>query len=74
VVIPIINWSMKNWPNQLAPTNFQRFIFGLLLILMVIFRTEGLLPARRRHVQLPERPKDAPPASPPLSSAPATGD
>jgi branched-chain amino acid transport system permease protein len=63
VTIPIINWSMKNWPNQLAPTNFQRFIFGLLLILMVIFRTEGLLPARRRHVQLP----DAPPA-------PAAGD
>lgn len=63
---------ITNWPSQLAPTNFQRFLFGLLLILMVIFRQEGLLPARRRHITLPDSPDSPPPlpAVPALNPAP----
>jgi branched-chain amino acid transport system permease protein len=75
-VVPIINWPIKNWPNQLEPTKYQRFIFGLLLILMMIFRQEGLLPARRRHIELPEGPIPEPPAGTPLAraAAPVSGD
>ncbi|MEI8167043.1 MAG: branched-chain amino acid ABC transporter permease, partial [Chloroflexales bacterium] len=41
-------------PEAFDPTQYQRLIFGLLLILMMIFRPEGILPDERRVEELRE--------------------
>jgi branched-chain amino acid transport system permease protein len=64
VVIPIINFAFKDWPNQLEPAKYQRFVFGILLILIVLFRPAGLLPASRRKLELEERMGKSPPPAP----------
>ncbi|HVU15140.1 MAG TPA: hypothetical protein VHD90_27895 [Phototrophicaceae bacterium] len=51
-VIPIINFPIRNWPPQLEPAKYQRLVFGLLLILMTIFRPAGLLPEPRRKMEM----------------------
>jgi branched-chain amino acid transport system permease protein len=51
-VVPIIEFPIRNWPQQLEPARYERFIFGLLLILMMIFRPSGIWPARRRQMEL----------------------
>jgi branched-chain amino acid transport system permease protein len=47
-VIPVINFAWRNLSSQLDPAQYQRLLFGLILILMMIYRQEGLIPARRR--------------------------
>ncbi len=47
-VIPIINFAWKDLSNQLDPAKYQRMLFGLILVLMMIFRPSGLIPATRR--------------------------
>ncbi|MBX0330410.1 branched-chain amino acid ABC transporter permease [Oscillochloris sp. ZM17-4] len=44
------------WPIPAAfdPTQYQRLLFGLLMILMMIFRPEGILPEDRRRQELHE--------------------
>jgi branched-chain amino acid transport system permease protein len=39
-------------PATFDPTQYQRLLFGLLLILMMIFRPEGILPDERRSEEL----------------------
>lgn len=51
-VIPIINFAWKNLSNQLDPSKYQRLVFGIILILMMIYRPAGLLPAKRRMREL----------------------
>lgn len=53
-VIPLLNIPWSQFPNQLEPAKYQRMVFGIVLILMMIFRTQGLLPARRRLMELEE--------------------
>ncbi|HNF94910.1 MAG TPA: branched-chain amino acid ABC transporter permease, partial [Anaerolineales bacterium] len=53
-VIPIINFAWKNLSNQLDPAKYQKLVFGLILILMMIFRPSGLIPAERRKRELGE--------------------
>ncbi|MEN9561800.1 MAG: hypothetical protein RIR73_44 [Chloroflexota bacterium] len=53
-VIPIINFAWKNLSNQLDPAKYQKLVFGLILILMMIFRPSGLIPAARRQRELGE--------------------
>jgi branched-chain amino acid transport system permease protein len=48
-VIPIINFAWRNLSPQLDPAKYQRLLFGLILILMMIFRPSGLIPAERRQ-------------------------
>lgn len=36
-----------NIPSQLDPVKYERLVFGLILILMCIFRPQGFLPAKR---------------------------
>ncbi len=60
-VVPIINFPIKNWPNQLEPAKYERFVFGILLVLMMIFRPEGILPASRRKMELREKMGKEPP-------------
>lgn len=51
-VIPIINFAWKDLSTQLDPAKYQRLLFGLILILMMIFRPAGLIPASRRRREL----------------------
>ncbi|MBN8580555.1 MAG: branched-chain amino acid ABC transporter permease [Anaerolineae bacterium] len=53
-VIPIINFAWKDLSNQLDPAKYQKLVFGLILILMMIFRPSGLIPAERRKRELVE--------------------
>ncbi len=46
--IPIINFALSDLSTQLDPAKYQRMLFGLILIVMMIYRQEGLIPARRR--------------------------
>lgn len=51
-VIPIINFAWRNLSAQLDPAKYQRLLFGTILVLMMIFRPEGLIPASRRKRKL----------------------
>lgn len=41
-----------NLPNQLDPSKFQRLIFGIMLILVALYRPNGLIPAKRKKNDL----------------------
>lgn len=62
-VVPIINFPIRNIPQQLEPAKYQPFVFGLILVLMMIFRPAGLLPSARRKLELQER-EDVPEEDP----------
>lgn len=47
-IIPLINFAWKDLSTQLDPAKYQRLLFGLILILMMIFRPSGLIPPRRK--------------------------
>ncbi len=40
--------GILNIPSQADPSKYERLIFGLILILMCIYRSQGILPAKRR--------------------------
>jgi branched-chain amino acid transport system permease protein len=48
----LLGFHWKNLSNQLDPTKYQRLIFGIVLVLMMIYRPAGLLPAARRKREL----------------------
>jgi branched-chain amino acid transport system permease protein len=56
-VIPIINFAWKNLSNQLDPSKYQRLLFGIILILMMIYRPAGIIPAARRKRELRNKPQ-----------------
>lgn len=52
LVIPWIgSYSLSQLPAQFEPAKYERMVFGLILILMMIFRPQGVLPQshRRNH-------------------------
>jgi branched-chain amino acid transport system permease protein len=51
-VIPIINFAWKDLSTQLDPAKYQRMLFGIILIVMMIYRPAGLIPAARRKREL----------------------
>ncbi len=51
-VIPIIHFAWANLSTQLDPAKYQRMLFGAILVLMMIFRPEGLIPSKRRKREL----------------------
>jgi branched-chain amino acid transport system permease protein len=51
-VIPLINFAWKDLSTQLDPAKYQRLLFGLILIVMMIYRPAGLIPAARRKREL----------------------
>lgn len=78
-VVPIINFPIRNWPIQLEPAKYQPLVFGLILVLMMIFRPAGLLPEARRRLELARDEGgdvDGPPGpgTQRPASAPAAGD
>lgn len=50
----ILGFKFSSLPSQLDPAKYERLVFGVILILMMIFRPEGLIP-EERHKNEEER-------------------
>ncbi len=46
------DFHIRDWPTQLEPAKYERFVFGILLIVMMIYRPAGLMPEGRRRLEL----------------------
>ena len=51
-VIPVINFAWKNLSTQLDPAKYQKMLFGLILVIMMIYRPAGIIPAERRKREM----------------------
>jgi branched-chain amino acid transport system permease protein len=70
MVIPLVNFAMRDLSSQLDPAKYQRMLFGLILVVMMIYRQQGLIPAKRRKRQ--QKPPEAEtPVGPALASTEA---
>jgi branched-chain amino acid transport system permease protein len=49
-----LGFHFKNLSNQLDPSKYQRLVFGILLVVMMIYKPAGLIPAARRKRELTE--------------------
>jgi branched-chain amino acid transport system permease protein len=52
--VTVLGYNLANLPTQLEPAKYERMIFGIILVLMMIFRPQGILPAQRRRRELAE--------------------
>lgn len=41
-----------NLPPQFEVSKYQRLIYGIILIVMMIYRSQGLVPASRKHIEV----------------------
>jgi branched-chain amino acid transport system permease protein len=53
-MIPLIGIPWAELPNQLDPARYQRLVFGIILVIMMIFRPEGIIPSQRRKMEMHE--------------------
>ena len=53
--VVILGYNLANLPSQFEPAKYERMVFGAILILMMIFRPQGILPARRRGLEAFDR-------------------
>ncbi|AFZ65905.1 branched-chain amino acid ABC transporter permease [Deinococcus peraridilitoris] len=57
-ILPSLSENLQStFPNlnpQLDPAQYQRLTFGVILVLMMLFRPEGLLPSVRKRIELHE--------------------
>ncbi len=51
----VLGYNLADLPTQLEPAKYERMVFGIILVLMMIFRPAGFLPARRRARELAEQ-------------------
>jgi branched-chain amino acid transport system permease protein len=49
-----LHYDFTQLPVQLEPAKYERMIFGLILVLMMIFRPTGLIPEQRHRLELEE--------------------
>ena len=50
LTLPLLgSYSLSQLPAQFEPAKYERMVFGLILILMMIFRPQGILPPRRNR-------------------------
>jgi len=68
--VTIFGYRLADLPTQLEPAKYERMVFGIILILMMIFRSQGILPSTRRRMELEDAHGGA--ADPP-ADAPARG-
>lgn len=52
--VTILGFNLANLPPQLEPAKYERMVFGVILILMMIFRPQGIIPSRRRKMEFEE--------------------
>lgn len=45
-------YDLAALPTQLEPAKYERLVFGVILVTMMIWRPEGLLPSRRASLEL----------------------
>jgi branched-chain amino acid transport system permease protein len=50
--VVIFGFPLADLPTQFEPAKYERMIFGIILVLMMIFRPQGILPARRRQREI----------------------
>jgi branched-chain amino acid transport system permease protein len=50
--VVILGFPLADLPTQFEPAKYERMIFGIILVLMMIFRPQGILPARRRQREI----------------------
>ena len=43
------SYALSQLPVQFEPAKYERMVFGLILILMMIFRPQGILPPREER-------------------------
>jgi len=53
--VTVLGFSLADLPTQLEPAKYERMIFGIILVLMMIFRPQGILPVHRRRRRLAAR-------------------
>jgi branched-chain amino acid transport system permease protein len=61
----ILGYNLANLPTQLEPAKYERMVFGVILVVMMIVRPQGLFPARRRQRELAHLGESTPPGAPP---------
>jgi branched-chain amino acid transport system permease protein len=66
----VFGYNLANLPTQLEPAKYERMVFGIILVIMMIFRPQGILPARRRQRELAKKAAATPAPSSPEVSAP----
>ena len=50
LTLPLLgSYSLSQLPAQFEPAKYERMVFGLILILMMIYRPQGILPPRRNR-------------------------
>lgn len=49
-----VRTSLPQIPSQVDPAKYERLVFGLVLVLMMIFRPQGLIPEKRHKAELEE--------------------
>jgi branched-chain amino acid transport system permease protein len=50
-----IEYNFANLSSQLEPAKYERMIFGLIMILMMIFRPAGLIPESRHKLEMEKK-------------------
>ena len=53
--VTIFGYPLASLPTQLEPAKYERMVFGVILILMMIYRSQGILPSARRQIELEDR-------------------
>jgi branched-chain amino acid transport system permease protein len=61
--VTVLGYSLANLPTQLEPAKYERMVFGIILVVMMIFRPQGIFPARRRQRELGQPPQNPTAAS-----------
>ena len=50
IAIPLLgSYSLSQLPAQFEPAKYERMVFGLILIVMMIFRPQGVIPPRQER-------------------------
>jgi branched-chain amino acid transport system permease protein len=57
--VTVLGYSLASLPTQLEPAKYERMVFGVILVIMMIFRPQGIFPARRRQRELAQVHRDA---------------
>lgn len=52
--IPLTGIPWASLPSQLDPARYQKLAFGLILIIMMIYRPEGIIPSQRQKREMHE--------------------
>ena len=51
----VLGYNLAHLPSQFEPAKYERMVFGIILVLMAIFRPAGIFPARRRRLDTWDR-------------------